>query len=246
MIFLCFSSKDRLCIVEALLYHITNFGIPVWYDRKKMLLGDDRNYMNFVDGVASSDYALVVLSPNAISSPCVQEEMDLIKHKYMSHSMHVFPVFYNIRASELPDEYTWLLSLVYKEIEPSIDARGTCNHIICKYLSDKAAEGKIRSLSESEDNVRILSSHPFISRLSMDYNRIDNSNLDAKMALLYAGCQYAILHMERDKIPPYALIGVDRLFSETKLHLPHDQREGLISEKLYIILVDRLVSCDIV
>ena len=47
MLFFCFSSKDRHSIVESILFHLTNYGLPVWYDRHKMLLGDERDNKNF-------------------------------------------------------------------------------------------------------------------------------------------------------------------------------------------------------
>ena len=56
MIFFCFSSKDRHTIVDAILFHITKYEIPVWYDRQQMLLGDDRNHKNFTEGVEKASY----------------------------------------------------------------------------------------------------------------------------------------------------------------------------------------------
>ena len=58
MIFFCFSSKDRITIVEAILFHITNYELPVWYDRYKMLMGDERDYKNFEEGVGGCKYAI--------------------------------------------------------------------------------------------------------------------------------------------------------------------------------------------
>ena len=100
MIFFCFSSKDRLQIVEAILFHITNYELPVWYDRHKMLMGDDRDYKNFEEGVEQSKYAVIIVSPNALESACAQEEMELIYKRYSDGEMTVFPIFYNIRASD--------------------------------------------------------------------------------------------------------------------------------------------------
>lgn len=242
MVFFCFSSKDRHSIIEALLYHITNYGIPVWYDRKKMLLGDDRDYMNFIDGIGKSNYALVVMSPNAVMSTCVREEMLLIEEKHSLGTMHIFPVFYCIKVSDLSSEYKWLTKLVYKEIEPSIDVRGTCNHIICKYLSDQLTEATFHSFEEIESHTIVREKHPFIVKLSTDYHRIDNSNLNAKIALLYAGSQYVISSVDEARIPSFCRIGIERLFSETSLNLPIDLREVLIFERLFLLLVNGLIS----
>ena len=79
MVFFCFSSKDRQAIVESILYHLDNYCIPVWYDRRTMLMSDQRNYKNFVEGVGSCRYAVIILSPNCVASKCANEEIELIK-----------------------------------------------------------------------------------------------------------------------------------------------------------------------
>ena len=63
-VFLCFSSKDRYEIVESIHYHLANIGIPTWYDRKEILMGDNRNYKNFTEGVCGCKYAIIILSLN--------------------------------------------------------------------------------------------------------------------------------------------------------------------------------------
>ena len=78
-VFLCFSSKDRYEIVESIHYHLANIGIPTWYDRKEILMGDNRNYKNFTEGVCGCKYAIIILSLNAINSVCANEEIDLIE-----------------------------------------------------------------------------------------------------------------------------------------------------------------------
>lgn len=78
MLFFCFSSKDRHSIVESILFHLTNYGLPVWYDRHKMLLGDERDNKNFDEGVKACNYSIIILSANTIASECANEEIDLI------------------------------------------------------------------------------------------------------------------------------------------------------------------------
>lgn len=116
MIFFCFSSIDRHSIVEAILFHITKYQLPIWYDRQQMLLGDNRNYKNFIEGVDIASYFIIVLSPNSISSTCANEEMELIKEKYNNNAAIVFPLFYNIAIDKIPNKYNWMKQLVYKEM----------------------------------------------------------------------------------------------------------------------------------
>lgn len=123
MIFFCFSSKDRITIVEAILFHITNYELPVWYDRYKMLMGDERDYKNFEEGVGGCKYAIIIVSPNAIESICAQEEIELIYRRYIKGDMTVFPIFYNIKANELPEKLRWMTQLVsraYRKESPML------------------------------------------------------------------------------------------------------------------------------
>lgn len=41
-IFLGFAAKDRYTVAESLLYHLENYGVPVWYDRHDLIIGDNR------------------------------------------------------------------------------------------------------------------------------------------------------------------------------------------------------------
>ena len=93
MIFFCFSSKDRLQIVEAMLFHITNYELPVWYDRHKMLMGDDRDYKNFDEGINQCEYAIIIVSPNAIASTCAREEIEL---KFKFCQAHILCYYFTL------------------------------------------------------------------------------------------------------------------------------------------------------
>lgn len=233
MIFLCFSSKDRYEIVESIYYHIKNIGIPVWYDRNEILMGDDRDYKNFVEGVDSCKYAIIILSPNSIESVCANEEIDLIYNRYKTGKIYVFPVFYNITADNIPQKYLWMKKLVYKELNISIDSRGLCNHVICKYLLDQVKLLKYQSINELK-NLSI----PFISLIIESYSEINGNNYNTRIALLYS----AVLYIKNQyRIPEYCIKGMQYLFNETKLNLPIDLRETIIFERLFIISVNYIL-----
>lgn len=241
MVFFCFSSKDRAQIVEAILFHITNYEVPVWYDRHKMLMGDERNYKNFDEGVEQCAYAIVIVSPNSIMSVCAQEEMDLIYKRYQSGNMVVFPVFYNIKADKLPQELQWMTRLVYKELDASTDVRGLCNHVICRVLLDELSKYKIQSIREF---IECYGKNPtlcYIAKMLQDYCRISDDNCDAQVAILYGVCRYIQEHYNLDNVPPLYHAGVGRLFDETRLHLPINLRETLILERLTLLLINAVL-----
>lgn len=241
MLFFCFSSKDRHSIVEAILFHLTNYGLPVWYDRHKMLLGDERDYKNFDEGVNNCSYAVVILSQNTISSKCANEEIDLIFEKFKRHQMYVFPVFFNIKASDLPEKYNWMTKLVYKELTIGKDSRSACNHIICKVLLDEVQKYKVKNLNEYLKMYENNHTFSFITKLVNSYCRVSDDNHNAQITLLYAGCIYILENYNLDGIPSFYYKGVQRLFEETRLSLPIDLRETLIFERLFLLLFNAAI-----
>ena len=238
MVFFCFSSKDRHSIVEAIFYHITNYAIPVWYDRHKMLMGDERDYKNFTEGVNQSKYAVIILSYNAIESTCAREEIELIHEQYKQGKIHVFPIFYNIKAVDLQAEFNWMTKLVYKELDESTDSLSTCNHIICRVLLDELSKYKVQSINDFLRQYGENPTYAYLSQLIKSYCAISDDNHDAQIALLYAGCLYLMNYYSRQHIPEFYYEGVERLFGETRLHLPIDLRETLILERLFLLLVN--------
>ena len=241
MIFFCFSSKDRLQIVEAMLFHITNYELPVWYDRHKMLMGDDRDYKNFDEGINQCEYAIIIDSPNAIASTCAREEIELIRKRYEADEMTVFPVFYNLKASELPAQLQWMTKLVYKELDASTDSRSACNHIICRVLLDELEKYRIKSINDFLTFCGTNSALGYPARLLKAYCKVSDDNRDAQITLLYAVCLYIRTQYNLNDVPAFYYAGIDRLFDETRLHLPVDLRETLIFERLTLLLTNAVL-----
>ena len=241
MIFFCFSSKDRLQIVEAMLFHITNYELPVWYDRHKMLMGDDRDNKNFDEGINQCEYAIIIVSPNAIASTCAREEIELIRKRYEADEMTVFPVFYNLKASELPAQLQWMTKLVYKELDASTDSRSACNHIICRVLLDELEKYRIKSINDFLTFCGTNSALGYPARLLKAYCKVSDDNRDAQITLLYAVCLYIRTQYNLNDVPAFYYAGIDRLFDETRLHLPVDLRETLIFERLTLLLTNAVL-----
>ena len=241
-IFLCYSSKDREQLVKGMLFHLTNYGLPVWYDRNKMLLGDQRDYKNFDEGVGQSDYSIVVISPNSIDvGCCALEELELIYDKYRCETMTVFPVLFNIKANELSDDFHWLLQLVYKELDPTIDSIGACYHIICRFLQDELSKYRIQNLSDINNTLAQTSTWGYVRELIKTYDAISDNNRNAKMAILFSACKYIEVQYGVDTLPAYYYKGVDRLFSATRLNLEIESREMLILERLFLLQLNSAV-----
>ncbi|MCI5494319.1 MAG: toll/interleukin-1 receptor domain-containing protein [Lachnospiraceae bacterium] len=240
MIFFCFSSKDRHTIVDAILFHITKYEIPVWYDRQQMLLGDDRNHKNFTEGVEKASYFIIVLSPNSIASTCANEEIDLIKNKCNKEHTVIFPLFYNITANNIPEKYSWMKQLVYKEIYSDVDVYSACNHIICKILYDELTKYKIQSFKEFCNEYQNVPSQHYITEMLYNYRAIDNSNYNSKISIIYSLYIFIKSTYNITSIPAYYYAGMDRLFDDIKLNLKTDLREMIIMERSLLLLLNTI------
>lgn len=241
MVFFCFSSKDRLAIVESLLYHLDNYCIPVWYDRRTMLMSDQRDYKNFVEGVGSCRYAVIILSPNCIASKCANEEIELIKEKYEKGNMTVFPIFFNLSADDISEKYQWMTKLVYKELTPSIDSVGAAIHIVCKVLLDELDNYPIKTINEYITICEKIPLHTYPVIIIQSYLKTYNGNYNARISLLYSVCKYIISLYDISIFPQYYYQGIDYLFSQTKLSLPIEKRELLIMERLFLLLTNAVM-----
>lgn len=204
-------------------------------------MGDDRDYKNFDEGINQCEYAIIIVSPNAIASTCAREEIELIRKRYEADEMTVFPVFYNLKASELPAQLQWMTKLVYKELDASTDSRSACNHIICRVLLDELEKYRIKSINDFLTFCGTNSALGYPARLLKAYCKVSDDNRDAQITLLYAVCLYIRTQYNLNDVPAFYYAGIDRLFDETRLHLPVDLRETLIFERLTLLLTNAVL-----
>lgn len=230
-IFICLSSKDRHNIVESIMYHLANYGFALWYDRHKMLLGDKRNYKNFIEGIEETKYAIIVLSENSIQSICVQEELVYLEKQYNSDSITIFPIFYKLSPKKLPKQYAWLRKLVYKELDDKSGTLMTCNHIITKILLDELENCKHKTLNSLLRAFEQNNQDEFIRKMIRTYLEIDGGNHNSRISILYSLFVYLTNEMKTiDMFPQNYWKGFERMSSYTKLDLAIDLRETLILE----------------
>lgn len=220
---------------------MANFGFALWYDRHKMMLGDKRNYKNFIEGIVQTEYAIVVMSKNSIKSTCVAEEMEYLEEQYNKGLITIFPILYNIRPTELPEKYRWLTELVYKELDEKSGTLLTCNHIITKILSDELKKCRCQTLNELLHFLEMNNQDKFITNILGSYLEISGQNHNARISILYSICIYISSTIKTiDMFPQYYWKGFERIFSYTKLDLGTDLRETLILETQTMILLNKL------
>jgi hypothetical protein len=73
-VFISHASKDKN-FVDRLVSDLAARGVPVWYDKLDVRLGDSiPGKIN--SGISEAKYFLIVLSPAAVKSKWVQEELN--------------------------------------------------------------------------------------------------------------------------------------------------------------------------
>lgn len=240
-LFICFSAKDRYQIVQPMVYHLKNYGVNVWYDRYEMVMGDNRYEKNIVEGAGACRYALIILSSNTINSVCATEEIKILESRYNKNEVVIFPVLYELKPCDIPPVFSWIRELIFKEVDRSTGTLEICNHIACKITEDMLASCKYKSIIDVIDSSLPLPKPA--NTLLRKYTQIDNSNLNSRVALLYA--IYTIVQSDitaTDFLCDIPTKVFDRLFTETLLNLTVDYREIWLLENSLCILIDYYIT----
>lgn len=90
-VFISHSSSDK-AFVDRLASDLTSRGIPVWYDKFDIGMGESI-VGEINEGIASAKYFLIVLSPAALESRWVNEELNAaLLRQITEHGTFVFPL----------------------------------------------------------------------------------------------------------------------------------------------------------
>ena len=236
--FICFSAKDRYCIAEPIVYHLKNYGIDVWYDRQRLLMGDDRIEKNLIEGVTKCKYAIIIVSKNTVASKCAMEELNIIKKNYFLNSSTVFPILYEIKPSEIPTELTWVKRLIFKEVTRDSGTYEVCNHIACKLTEDILKNCRYHTLNEIVSS-NVLKNQEPINKLLCSYTEICNENLNGKITLLYTTFIFIETSINNN-FDYFTLVKKIflRIFNESKLNILVDYRDIWLLENAISILLN--------
>ena len=240
-IFICFAAKDRYTIAEPIVHHLKNYGIDLWYDRYIMVLGDNREEKNLKEGAKNCKYSLIILSKHTINSNCAMEEISITKNRYIQGDVIVFPILYEILPNNLPQKLQWIKELIFKEVDRKSGTREICNHIACKITKD-ILDGYIY---QNIIDLTSLDSLPIATTAILkSYFRVDTSNLNSRVSLLYAA-YLTIINSKVFKENTYMhMISkiYERLINETNLNLDVDYRELWLLENAMCLLGNLYLS----
>ena len=238
-VFICFAAEDRYAIVEPIVHHLKNYGINVWYDRYKLLMGDNRIEKNLKEGATNCKYAVIIISTHIFKSTCAMEELDIVRLQHCVGNITLFPILYEIAPNNIPKEFQWIKELIFKEVDRHSGTREVCNHIVCKITQDILENYNYKNIQDIINSSKSLLPATIYSILK-SYQVIDNSNFNSRIALLYAA--YLIISdlniLPKDFIMNMISKIFTRLFSETSLNLIIDYRELWLLENVICILIN--------
>ena len=91
--FISYSTKDRE-FVARLARDLAALRVKVWWDRSEMKVGDSLN-RKLEEGIAGSRWLVIVLSPNAVSSPWVKKELTAAYVEELERQdVYILPLLY--------------------------------------------------------------------------------------------------------------------------------------------------------
>lgn len=98
-VFISHSGKDKP-FVDRLVSDLASHGVPVWYDKLDMKIGDSIP-QKINEALLEAKYFLIVLSPNALESRWVKEELNAaLMRQIASGGTFLLPVLY--QECEIP------------------------------------------------------------------------------------------------------------------------------------------------
>ncbi len=239
--FMCFSSGDRYTVVKSCLYHLKNFGIPVWYDYHELILGDTKKEKNFEYAIKNNKYFLIIYSDNLFNSPCALEEEKRIFDELNKRSITIFPLLYNIKFIELPISYqNKLENYIYNEIDDTKGSLSSINQVITKILIDKINKTPYDTTPTLSNYDMTSLSNNYIKQLINAYNHISKDNFNARITMLFCVYQYIKYNHGIKQTISYVYETIEYLFSFTKLNIEYNHKELIIAELSIIILLNTI------
>lgn len=99
-VFISHASEDKDAIVRPLAAELSRLGLSVWYDESTLTLGDSLR-QKIDEGLATSSYGVVVLSPAFLSKQWPQAELDALFAREMRGRKVILPLWHHLSKEEL-------------------------------------------------------------------------------------------------------------------------------------------------
>lgn len=99
-VFVSHASEDKKEIVEPLVRALQDAGLRVWYDKFSLKVGD-RLRRSIDEGLKSSRFGIVVLSPHFFRKDWSQAELDGLTQREIGHTKVLLPLWVNVTFDDV-------------------------------------------------------------------------------------------------------------------------------------------------
>lgn len=99
-VFICHASEDKDSFVRPLTIKLKELKIKVWFDESEIKLGDSLR-RKIDEGLAKSQYGVVVLSPHFFAKEWPQRELDGLTSREINGEKVILPVWHNIEIDDV-------------------------------------------------------------------------------------------------------------------------------------------------
>ena len=114
-LFLSHANKDKIAYVDALYASLSKLGIPIFYD-KEVLQWGDKWKERILEGVAKSEFAIIVVSDNFFGREWTEKELSEFLHRQDNEGQKlILPLLYNISSETMAEHYPTLSDIQYIE-----------------------------------------------------------------------------------------------------------------------------------
>lgn len=94
-VFVSYASEDRAEIARPIATHLLRLGLRVWFDELALQPGD-RLRQAIDEGLARSQYVIVVFSPAYLMKNWTRYELDGIVQRFVAREATLIPVWHNV------------------------------------------------------------------------------------------------------------------------------------------------------
>lgn len=99
-VFICHATEDKMTFVEPLAEALKHFGLSVWYDKFSMSIGDSLS-RTIDEGLARSEYGLVILSKAFLSKKWSEYELRGLTARELAGKKIILPIWHNVTKSDV-------------------------------------------------------------------------------------------------------------------------------------------------
>lgn len=99
-VFLSHASEDKDEVARPLATCLEDRGLRVWYDESELKIGDNL-VAKLNAGITASRFGILVLSNNYFGKSWTKYELDSLEYLAVTEDRTLFPIWHNIRESEV-------------------------------------------------------------------------------------------------------------------------------------------------